>query len=318
MTWDANNYFSKCRVYWQRASSEERGSEQFFINVAFACEFLIRGGLCAINPALNSAIDEESLLHAAGITTSKTPRTLDIGKSIERLKRAIPTISDDVKNKIDILIAARNRELHSDTAEISLISSQELMPSVYSLFVIVTNYAKQDIKIIMGEADAEQAKQVAEAITKDRKKRIKDHISVWRDRFYSLPKDEQDNKRASVNTDRISAVLKSGHHLRTEKCPACAAKGSLIGVPVGRSAPLLKNNEIVQEVRVIPTKFECKCCGLEISGLDELMAADFSHEFCSMDNVDPIEHLNIDPYEYIDAEQVAREYYREMYEYQDE
>lgn len=48
------------------------------------------------------------------------------------------------------------------------------------------------------------------------------------------------------------------------------------------------------------------------------MAADFAHEFCSMDNVDPVEHLNIDPYEYIDAEQVAREYHREMYEYQDE
>jgi hypothetical protein len=318
MTWDANNYFSKCRVYWQRASSEERGSEQFLINVAFACEFLIRGVLCSINPSLNAAMEKESLLYAAGITPNKPPKTISIDEAMARIKRIIPEVSDDVKDKIDALIAARNRELHSDTADMNLTPHRELMPSVYSLFVIATNYAKQDINIIMGESDAKQAGQVAKAIVKDREKRVRSLIDAQKDRFYGLSKDERTEKRASVDTGIVSAVLKSGHHLRKEKCPACAAQGSLIGIPVGKSVPLLRNSEIVQEVRVIPIKFECKCCGLEISGLDELMAAKFAHEFCSMDNVDPVEHLNIDLSEYIDAEQIAREYHQEMYEYQDE
>lgn len=48
------------------------------------------------------------------------------------------------------------------------------------------------------------------------------------------------------------------------------------------------------------------------------MAAGFSHEYRSIDEVDPLEHFNIDPNDYVDREEIAREYHRDMYEYQDE
>ncbi len=80
----------------------------------------------------------------------------------------------------------------------------------------------------------------------------------------------------------------------------------------------MKGEELVQEVRVTPMQFSCKCCALEIKGLDELMAAGFSHEYRSIDEVDPLEHFNIDPRDYVDAEEILREYHRDMYEYNDE
>ena len=48
------------------------------------------------------------------------------------------------------------------------------------------------------------------------------------------------------------------------------------------------------------------------------MAAGFSHEYRSFDDVDPLEHFNINPHDYVDPEEIAREYHRDMYEYQDE
>jgi hypothetical protein len=48
------------------------------------------------------------------------------------------------------------------------------------------------------------------------------------------------------------------------------------------------------------------------------MAANFAHEYRSIDEVDPIEHFNIDPRDYVDDEEIVREYHRDMYEYQDE
>jgi hypothetical protein len=80
----------------------------------------------------------------------------------------------------------------------------------------------------------------------------------------------------------------------------------------------LRDDGIFQEVRVQPELFECKCCELKIVGLDELMAADFPHEFTSIDDKDPVEYFGIDPMDYVDTEEIVKEYGREMFEYQDE
>lgn len=48
------------------------------------------------------------------------------------------------------------------------------------------------------------------------------------------------------------------------------------------------------------------------------MAAGFSHEYCSIDAVDPVDHFKIDPHDYIDPEAIAREYFEDLNEYKDE
>ena len=143
-------------------------------------------------------------------------------------------------------------------------------------------------------------------------------MRICKDRFYSLPKSEQQHKREEAKTDVISAVLTSGHHVMYLKCPACGSSGHLLAAPVGRSSAFLKGGLLVQEVRISPLQFSCKACQLEIKGLDELMAANFSHEYRSIDKVDPIEHFHIDPRDYVNDEEILREYHHDMYEYQDE
>lgn len=200
----------------------------------------------------------------------------------------------------------------------SQINPDSLMPSIYSFFVKAAAFAGQRLDALLGPEDAQLAQQTADATTKDRTKRVKGLIQVCKDRFFSLSPLEQQEKRDASQTQVVSAVLTSGHHVLYLKCPACAQTGQLLAAPVGRSAPMLRGEELVQEVRITPMQYNCKCCGLEIRGLDELMAAGFSHEYRSVDEVDPLEHFNIDPHDHVDHEEIAREYYRDMYEYQDE
>jgi hypothetical protein len=84
----------------------------------------------------------------------------------------------------------------------------------------------------------------------------------------------------------------------------------------------LRGDDIFEEVRISPDLFECKCCELTIRGLDELMAAGFEHELHTIDHKDVLEHFNIDPMEYINTDEIIREYNESMYEdmnvYQDE
>jgi hypothetical protein len=319
MTWTTENYFSKAQAYWTRASSRDRENEDFLLNVSLMIEFISRGALCFVHPALNAAPDQESMLFACGQVPRSSAKTIDLSEVIKRLHRLIPNITEDEISKIRTLIDARNGELHGDHADLSQLRADKIMPSIYSFIVKVANFSNENLSTLLGPSDAELANKTADAMTKDRSKRVSDLIRVCKERFFSLDQEDQKNKRSASTTKIISAVLTSGHHvLYDQKCPACAEKGQLFAAPVGRSGPFLKGDELVQEVRIIPMQYQCKCCGLEIKGLDELMAAGFSHEYRSIDDVDPIDHFNIDPHDYIDSEAIAREYYRDMHEYQDE
>lgn len=318
MTWTTPSFFAKAQNYWTRASAKGRSDEDFLLSVSFALEFIIRGAICHVNPALNAASDFESIFFACGQTPRTPPKTIELSEALKRLNRMIPELTDDEILKVRSLVDARNTELHSDTAEIAQLSVDSLMPSIYSFIVKVTDFAQEDLSVLLGTEDASLAQQTAYALAKDRSKRVSDLIRICKERFFALPDGDQQNRRNEEKTDLISAVLTSGHHVKFLKCPACAAVGRLVATPVGRSSAFLRGEQLVQEVRVTPMQFSCKSCSLEIKGLDELMAAGFAHEYRSIDEVDPLEHFNIDPRDYVDEEEIAREYSRDQYEYNDE
>ena len=311
--WTAKKYFEKANNYWTRATNQERDSDEFLLNVSFFCEFLARGAVCFVNPALNAASDEESILFSAGISPNKPPKTIDINIIYSRLHRIIPEITTEEAKTISALSALRNQELHSDEDAISEASQQEIMPLIYSFIAKVSDFVQEDLDSLLGVADATQARQTAEAILKDRKKRVQDLIKIQKDRFFGLTQKEQETKRAESKPEFVSAVTSAGHHLKTHKCPSCAHDGLLGGSPVGRSAPMLREDGIYQELRIVPDIFECKCCELKIKGLDELMAAGVGHEFKVLDEKDVFEHFDMDPIDYIDTEEIIREYYDQSY-----
>ncbi len=317
MSWTSTSFFTKAQAYWARATSRGRSSDDFLLSVSFTIEFITRGALCTVNPALNASPDLESLLHACGLTPRTPPKSVDMAEALKRLHRILPSLTDEELLKVRSLIDSRNGELHSDQDEMNQLSIDAFMPSVYSFIVKVTEFAKESLPTLLGQEDAQLATQTASAIAKDRSKRVSDLIRICKERFFSLSESEQQRKRNEAKTNVVSAVLTSGHHVKYLKCPACASSGRLLAAPVGRSLAFLKGDLLVQEVRISPLQFSCKACQLEIKGLDELMAANFAHEYRSIDEVDPIEHFNIDPRDYVDDEEIVREYHRDMYEYQD-
>lgn len=323
MTWTAERYFTMAQQYWSRASGKARDSGEVLLDLTFACEFMIRGALCHVNPALNAASDDESLLYAAGVDANRPPRTIDITAGWRRLGRLMPVLTDPETNTVMSLFDARNRELHSDEDAISSVNRSAAMPLLYGAIVKIAHFSGQDLDDLLGQAEAQQAREAATAARNDRKRRVSSLISVCKDRFFGRTSEEQEALRAqnpsTIAPGIVRAVLRSGHHIKSERCPACGHNGVLAGMPVGRSNPILQDGGVVEEIRLVPTNFQCKCCGLEIKGLDELMSAGFGHEFQSVDHVDLVEHFNIDPMDYVDTEDIIREHERGMmYEYQDE
>ena len=296
----------------------ERESQEFLLTVSFFCEFVIRGALVHGDAVLNAAAEEESLLFAAGLTPNRPPRTVDISIGLGRLTRLVPDLAEEDGKTVLALIVARNAELHGDSDEIHLVPNKEVLPRIYSFVVKAAAWAGQDILTLMGADDGAYAKRIAEAILNDRKRRVGDLIRIQKDRFFGLDRDEQKRLKEAGRPTFVSAVTKTGHHLRAERCPACAGDGILGGAPVGRSAPILREDGIFEEVRTSPDVFECKCCDLAIRGLDELLAAGFAHEFTTIDDKDVVEMFGVDVMEYVNVEDVVREYHDNAYGYQDE
>lgn len=317
MTWTAERYFSKAQSYWSRATTRERDSDEFLLNVAFFCEFVVRGAICSVNPTLNAASEEESILFAAGVAPNKPPKTVDIGTALTRVIRLIPNITEDESKTVSALLTSRNSELHGDEDVITSVPNKDVMPKIYSFIAKVADYSTQDLDALLGASDAAHARRTAEAIHKDRKKRVGDLIRIQKDRFFGLDEATQKEKREASKHQFTSAVMTSGHHVKTYKCPSCASLGLLGGTPVGRSAPILREDGIYEEVRVAPEVFACKCCELKIKGLDELMAAGIEHEFLTINEKDIIDHFHIDPMDYVDTDEIMREYHG-FDEYMDE
>lgn len=318
MSWSSDRYFAKAQLYWTRATAMQRESQEFLLTVSFFCEFVIRGALVHGNPVLNAAVDEESQLFAAGLQPSRPPKTVDISLGLARLARLIPELADEDGKTVSALIIARNAELHGDSDEIHLIPNMEILPRIYSFVIKAADWAGQDVLTLMGADDGTYARRIAEAVLKNRKRRVADLIRIQKDRFFSLDREEQKRLKEAGKPPFVSAVTKTGHHLRAERCPACAGDGILGGTPMGRSAPILREDGIVEEVRTSPDVFECKCCDLAIRGLDELLAAGFAHEFTTVDDKDVVEMFGIDPMDYVNIEDVVREYHDSAYAYQDE
>lgn len=77
---------------------------------------------------------------------------------------------------------------------------------------------------------------------------------------------------------------------KTVGCPACSAQALLNGNEVSESEPRLEGDEVVIESVLLPSKFECYTCGLEIEGYGKLNAAGLGGQYTYEFREDATEH----------------------------
>ncbi len=317
MTWDPKKYFAKAQLAWRSARSCDQNSSRYVLELSFFVEYISRGALVKKNPVLNSAVDEDSLMFSAGVQPKRPPKSISIDQGLTRLRMVVPEISDAELGAIRALMVARNEELHGDADGMTALSSQQFIAKVMSFLVRVSEAVDEDLASIVGNEDALHSKEVAEAAQKDRAKRAADLIKIQRDRFYSLGDESQKQKRAEGLPGFQYAIRVNGAHQMAHSCPACSNLGLLTGKNIGASEAYLFEGDLVSDVRAQPIRYDCICCGLSLNGLDEVLAAGMPHEFSFRISVDPVEFFGIDPLDYVDRDEIIREFVAAD-EYQDE
>lgn len=317
MTWTKEAYFAKATAMWDKATAHSRDSFDYYFHFAFFLEHVIRGALVSRNPALNAARDDESLLFAAG-ADARSPKSVDLSRALGFMRRLIPEVSEAEIKGVGVLVDFRNAELHDDSTQFDEAVLQQVIPDCQMFVMRLFEFAQVAPKDVLGKDDAARFEASQRAKTGDRERRVRGLIDMMKDRFFHLPEEERGRLIKENTPAFISAVQKGGRHIRRHKCPSCGGLGLIGGQPYGTSAPMLRDDDLKVEVRVIPDGFECSICGLSLKGLDEILAASLPHEFTSVDSVDVVEHFGVNPMDYVDAEEIARSYYDDAYGYQDE
>ena len=62
-------------------------------------------------------------------------------------------------------------------------------------------------------------------------------------------------------------------------CPSCGTFGVLRGEPASSRKQEIRGNKVIEVYEKLPTSFECKACGLKISGLSKLTAVGLGERF---------------------------------------
>lgn len=306
--WSKVGYIEKFKYYWVKANSSSRSSGEFGLYLSFCCEFIVRAALVHRNPALNANIDDASVMYASGLPSIGKEKTINFNVAIGRLKLLLPQVSEDHMKALILMSSFRNNELHTDKRGFLDDQLDAVWPNILAVFVEISEFILEDLDELIGKRDADQAKLILKNFNKKKVKRISDLISIEKERFFSLSSDEIDiiRNKNNINSDYFS--VNKGQYFWASKCPACANIGLLYGHSIGHSEPFLEMEEIVQEIRVQPDGFECKCCGFKVKGLDEVLAAKFRHEYSHNDSLDPVEFHGIDPLDYVDVGQIIQDY----------
>lgn len=312
--WTSDTLFNKGKLYLERAFDQDRTSDLFPIYSALALEFLSRAALASIHPALLASPGEgENILYAFGYPATATPVSIPTATVYRRLKYVVKDFSDDDLSLCQKLAGLRNQELHTGSLAFAAFSTSEWLPGFYRVLKKILGQLGRDFKDVLSGAEAKHANELIAEAASSVKKAVDEKIGRLVSKMSVLKPEELEERRKKNDPKFVFARHVSGIGIAARGCPACKSKGILVAKPIGATPPRLKDGEIVSQSIYWPAKFECKVCGLNLDGFEELKVAKLADEIVQEDSLDPVEFFEINVEEYITDEMIREAAHPEEY-----
>lgn len=318
---DYNSLFTKAKLYTQRANEVDRESDLYPFWLSLALEFVIRSTLAKIHPVLLAEVknDHTNLLYAFNIEgrTTNTPKSISISDALIRVSDIIPEFSKDYAAKAKKIIEERNTELHSGEVGFANFPANVWISDYYRIVSILLKHQTRNLNDLLGDDEAKAAFIMIDDDDANLKKKVINKLNSHKTVFEGLDETERLAKVEHANKE----YQKLRSHIKIITCPACNNKGIVTGEIISTSSPKINESELVEEIRYLPSKFFCFCCGFKVEGFNKLKYINATSVFTKISHIDPVEYLGIDPEEYIDVNELVEERIRDMYleaQYNDE
>ena len=311
MSWDRDSLWAKSKLYFERSFEVDVTNEIFGLWCAMGLELLSRSTIANFSPVLLAEPDSEqkNVLSALGLGSSTSQRkSISTSQVLRLCKELIPQFTDYEHSIASALANRRNEELHSGAAAFIEYKHQTWIGGFYKCCKVLTEAQGESLTSLLGEDEAKTAENIVEALNNEVTSKVKSKIAAFAKVFSDKNPEEQSILKSNALAQ--SEQLSHRQHHRVE-CPACKAVATVQGDTYGREQIEHKDQEIIVRQSVIPTKFSCKSCGLNLDGYGELTAANIADHFTHRIHYTPEEF-----YELVDPnDRAAMDSYAESHGY---
>lgn len=279
--WSSEALVGKATLYYGRAAEHSAVDDEFALWLLLGTEFLLRGALATVSPALLAEAD--SLVHALGFTAAvKNPRNVGTSVVIARLQQVYEEFGPSQADDAQFLTGLRNAELHSGKMALSINNDQWLpkLLRVVETLCAVTNHELTDL--LHPDIVAQ-----AQALTDTEDKKLKAEIEKRR----AAARAFYDGLTPSEIQARVLAAA-SGRFVHgnvEEQCPACGELGWLSTEYVRSTGQRYEDGVLISTNVSSATGYTCPVCGFALASLSEVAAAGLPQERTSEAVEDPTE-----------------------------
>jgi len=275
--------WNKSRTLIERALAKrnERLFDEFQLWAAITLELLGKATLSRIHPVLVVNPDKfDYLLVACGHTNSSDYKTITATTLFERCRRIVKNFDKVAEDFCVQLANRRNGDLHSGEIPFAGVAIETWQPKYWQSHEILLEAQGKTLSDYIGPDEAAAAEEIitnaSAALVGAVQGRIRRHRTLFEE---THPAKSQAQVREHA---RIAVSARIGGGQRTTSCPACDSLGILTG-KLEHEEDIGPNDDEpwLMEVRRFykSESFECIVCGLKLTGIAEVTAADVPLEF---------------------------------------
>lgn len=309
MSWEREPLWSKARLFFEKAFSEERENPAFGLWCTMGLELLARSAISKISPTLLAEPDREHkyLLHALNLGSVKTPkRSIATNQVLILCKTLIADFTQENYTLGLALSSRRNDELHSGSAAFAEYSTQHWLGGLYRCCRVLAESQGESLSTLFGKEEAEVADKILSEMEREVLKRIKSLIAKHNKVF--LTKGQKVREKLAIKAENEGTLLAYQEHHRID-CPACSCVATVRGNAYGTEQIEHNDGEIIVRQAVVPATFSCNACGLKLNGYGELSVAGVADHFTQRTTFTPEEYYNlIDPDDESVIQSILEEY----------
>jgi hypothetical protein len=292
--WSYDTLWQKAKLYARRTLEEDRDDPAFALWSTLALEFVARATLAHLHPALLADPREpENIHYAFGFRTEKSPKSIPAKALFARCEVTVASFTSAERKFAMTLIERRNEELHSGTPAFHDFPSGLWLSEYFRVCQILLDAQGKKLGHLIGGEEAKVARKMIRATQTDIRSNVFKEIAKHRDAFDSLDPSDQDEKRENSRLHARASAL--GRPLSQRlRCPACPGYGLQTGQRVRAAEPVADEDSILIRTVVLPTRFDCYCCGLRLGSHAEVHFADLGDQFTTSSYLEPSEFYGLE------------------------
>lgn len=292
MSWKKDDLLNKSILFFEKAFNEDQEKIFFGLYCAMGLELLGRAALSNITPVLLAEPDktQDNILYALDLKSVKNKKTIITNQVFSLCRFLINDFTDEHLKFSLLLTNRRNEEVHTGTVAFEEYKTHQWIGDFYKCCKVLIESMDEDLEAIFEDEVAKSATVFLEEANEKVVNQTKSTINAHK-RVFDVKKTEE-KELLKEEAQKLSEELSHKKHHKV-KCPACNCSATVEGNVYGKIKIETNDTEIITRQSVMPTKFNCSACGLNLNSYAELKVAEIADHFTHRIHYSPEEYYDM-------------------------